>query len=56
MSNLFLRLPLHSAIGVIHHFAVGVFLYLLASSEVIFKVKRDASVFQLALFELGGSA
>lgn len=53
MSNLFLRLTLHSAIGVIHHFAVGVFHYLLASSEVIFKVERNTSVFQLALFKLG---
>lgn len=36
-----------------HHFAVGVFHYLLASSEVVFKIERNASVFQLALFELG---
>lgn len=53
MSNLFLRLTLHSAIGVIHHFAVGIFHHLFASSEIVFKVKRDAPIFQLALFELG---
>lgn len=53
MSNLLLGFAFHRAFGVIHHFAISVFHHFLASSEVVFKVERNASVFQLALFELG---
>ena len=53
MGNFFLRFTLHRAFGVIHHFAISVFHNFLTSAEVIFEVERYASVFQLALFELG---
>lgn len=53
MSNLLLRLTLHCAFGIMHRFAVGIFHHLFASSEVVFKIERNASVFQLALFKLG---
>ena len=52
MGNFFLRLALHRSFGVIHHFAISAFHHLLASSEVVFKVECNASVFQFALLEL----